>query len=343
MPKRSIEGFKPTAENMGLGGESTFSTSDVEERHPRAPEQELAHREAKRLMAARVARIIEEAGGLPGGDVKHKRVKADASGWEIVTLPRRKALAERLESAALTFRFSVEAEAQPTAIQRIKRLARIEAAAANLLAGLGVPEDGDTEKMPPIIYRELESFAEEEARRLEALAVREKMQQIEPLLEHMSAEAARRRLDPLHERTDPALHTPLGPGGRYFGRGMMLDAVVGVCRLRDWAAGAKAVHEVAPSTPRDKRHKGDAALDELFTSLIDAWVELFNRKPTISVRGPESKAPGKPAGPFLRFIRACLEPILGLQMLSDGQIRERVRKLRDDNQSRAGRSAPEES
>lgn len=126
----------------------------------------------------------------------------------------------------------------------------------------------------------------------------------------------------------------LGGEPEWTGEGLFADSIAGVVRLHRWAAAARERAEAL--IPRDGPggHTGDAALDNLFGSLAGIWLDIFERTPSTCV-APIEKQPG---GPFLRFLRACLEP-LGVNP-TDEALRDHVRKLFLDKARRSGKSKP---
>ena len=81
-----------------------------------------------------------------------------------------------------------------------------------------------------------------------------------------------------------------------------------------------------PETPRDSRHAGDAALDKLFGSLAEIYWDIFERPIRMSNPKPGGAKAYEPTGPFARFLRACLMPLLKDDTPSLEGIRERYRR-----------------
>lgn len=104
------------------------------------------------------------------------------------------------------------------------------------------------------------------------------------------------------------------------------DSVQRVYQLRDWAKAEKDKCRAEPVTPPTQRHMGDETMDDLFRDFTKIWVEIFERKIGTSVGGPLSLDASQASGPFIRFLHACLQPILK-KAQSEGAIRERVRRL----------------
>ena len=113
MPKRSIETLRLTGRRLRLPGDGPIYDDDI------------------------IDGIIEAAGGLPDGKIKHCCLNTDKADF----VSRRKALEERLDRAARTYLFKTEWQTKPTPKQLAKRFAKIETAAAKMLAELGLPQD----------------------------------------------------------------------------------------------------------------------------------------------------------------------------------------------------------
>ena len=103
--------------------------------------------------------------------------------------------------------------------------------------------------------------------------------------------------------------------------GLLENAVRGAYHLRDWARAAGELHRRDERTPR---HEGDPALDRLFRELFDVYRMVFEREPGTSI----DTRTGEPTGPWVRFVKACLRPILAeAEMPTDTAIRERTRRV----------------
>lgn len=120
--------------------------------------------------------------------------------------------------------------------------------------------------------------------------------------------------------TDPEEY-PNQPGAERLG-----NAVDGIERLRRWSRSIKSRNRSKKPIPREKRHAGDKALDELFSELTGIYFDVFKRMPRISVGKTGSQNEGEPVGPFIRYMRACLTPLMGDVTPSDHAIRERWRR-----------------
>ncbi len=76
-----------------------------------------------------------------------------------------------------------------------------------------------------------------------------------------------------------------------------------------------------PSAPLEA-HSGDVPLNELIGWLGHAWFVVFERPPGASVDNED----GTVGGPFIRFVRAALEPLVS-DIPTDKAIRARVRRV----------------
>jgi hypothetical protein len=118
----------------------------------------------------------------------------------------------------------------------------------------------------------------------------------------------------------------LGGLPEWSGAGLLCDSVHGVYRLRRWARNAQARRRARP-TPRAKRHAGDEVLNKLFGGLAGIWIEIFERPIGTSVGSPGSPHEGKAGGPMIRFFSACLKPILKDEAPTNKAIRSRIQRL----------------
>lgn len=246
-----------------------------------------------------IGRIIKAAGGLPPGNVLPDG-DVDLSIYDLdgnaLGLPRddrlvdrRTELGCRLELAAQNWDVKRQLQKRPTHRQRARAFARIETDATRLLTALSVPEDGDTEAMPPaLLYGGLQAYAAKEAE----------------------------------------TH---GQFSRYTGKGLLDESIKGVARLHRWAAAARKRAEAL--IPRDGPggHTGDKALNTLFGDLAGIWLDIFERTPATALN-----ATGQPGGPFLRFLRASLDPLP--VTMTDEAIRDRARRLFQGKPRRPGKS-----
>ena len=272
MPRRSIEAFDPKGIRIG-----------------------------KRFYKDKyIDRIIAAAGLLPAAKIDHQRVREDGASFESVTVTRREALTDRLETAAHVWSVESDFAAKPTAKQLAGEFEDIEKAAGELLEKLHLSKDSkeiDLGNIPPALR-----FGEfEEAKQLGGFQA-------------FAAEEAEQ----------------LGGFPEFTAEGLLQDAVTGVRRLRDWSGAAKEHNLRKGSTPRVQRHSGDAALDALFGNLADIWVDIWNRPIGTSTGKSSGTKEVWVGGPMVRFIRESLRPILGDELPSDGGIRDRVRYLFKD-------------
>lgn len=252
--------------------------------------------------------IIEAAGGLPDGEIEHRRLDKEGTGFERTSVSRREALKERLDAVARICLSKTAWPTKPTAKQLAKRFAKIEKAAAKMLAELGLPPDVRPEEIKPnregkvkkeipseLRHGELQAFAEIEAQKIGGFL-------------------------------------PCN------GEGLLQEAVHGICRIRDWSAGAKQYNAGQENIPREQRHLGDKILDDLTRSLAGIWLRVFDKLPTTSVSsGTQSNPAGVAGGPFVAFIEACLIPLQGNKTPTREAIRERVRRLIGDRAHKPGR------
>ena len=111
------------------------------------------------------------------------------------------------------------------------------------------------------------------------------------------------------------------------GAELLEDRVKGISQIQDWARRAGDRERAKGGTPRAERHDRDDALDRLLGGLIGIWVDIFGRPPGMSVAAPERRNAGLPGGPMLRFIDACLTPLLGQVKPSTDAIRSRIRRM----------------
>lgn len=233
-----------------------------------------------------IGKIIAAGGGLPDGDIEHKRRPDGASDLLTVRVPRREALAERLERTASAWHFEKQRQSKPTAKKQANAYKAIQTASADLLTALQLSANEHSPdilaEMPPALRDGgLRAFAGKEAERLGGL--------------------------PLHS-----------------GEGLLRDAVLGVHRLRRWAEAGERLKRRHPLTPRGR--PTDAALNSLFTGLLGIWVEVFGGLHTVTNPTTGDSA-GRPEGPFIDFMTACMAPLLHDEAPSPTAIYDRVQNL----------------
>jgi hypothetical protein len=87
--------------------------------------------------------------------------------------------------------------------------------------------------------------------------------------------------------------------------------------------GVTNIRERSVSARRtEPSNSGDLPLNELITWLGHAWFVVFEKVPGSSV----DKEDGTVGGPFIRFVRAALEPLLE-EMPTNNALRLRVRRV----------------
>jgi hypothetical protein len=291
---------------------------------------------------ADVDRIVATAGGLPDGRVWRQLrplfyplSESDPSKWRWMS--RRRALDIQLRLAAQEWASGSPKESTP--LQMKKEFDRIEAAAMRLLSALHVGEDGEIERMPPQ-FRSLQGAAMDEAGMI--------VEGTEPPADDLLQETA---VVPENEpatsvekfgvafeafRVQAKRDWAMDEARATAAKNLFRETVAGVVRLRRWAKAARqeAVENMAweeetrarvkqsdqPSPDDIEALDPNPALTELFHEIADIWIGVFERKVRTSV-----SVTRKPAGPFVRFIQACLGP-LGIE-LTDEAVRDRVRVL----------------
>jgi len=260
MPKRSTKSFAPS----GLKFDHCFySTEDLD-------------------------RVIKAVGGLPPGNIDRERPTADGSAYIVVSVDRRDALVERLETAATRWDVVSQFQSKPTPKQRADAFKEIEEAANALIRRLYLLEKKTESPKQPESEDELAGM-------------------------------------PSAIRYDGGLQAYAATDDEYDSD-RLREAVRGIFQLRDWAGAAKSRCESMGKTPRDSRHGGDAALDKLFSSLVGIYVDIFEKEIGTSISSATSLKPRQPTGPLVGFLRECLKPLLKDEMPSDEGIRERIRR-----------------
>ena len=123
----------------------------------------------------------------------------------------------------------------------------------------------------------------------------------------------------------------------YRGREKLDQSVEGVRLLAEWAGEARreALAKVSENVKAGrKRHKGDWALQELVSDLVQLYARFFRRDAGTSVGAPGRANRGKSGGPLVRFIDATLhefretltdEGVRKVLSLTTSAIREKVR------------------
>lgn len=286
MPKRSVDAFRPTGLEIGR---RFYSETDIDS-------------------------IIEDAGGLPDGDIEHKR--ANASGTELfstVLVSRREALTERLHRAAQARHSNRQWQTAPTPQNLTDAFKEVEKTAARLLVALHLPRRPELEDALGMMPTALRFGGLEAQAALEARAA---------VKEQAAFEAARTSYVP-------------GEGLDITGADLLRTAIRGVYQLQDWSRAAKETSGAEPATPREERRSGDPPLDEFYKSLGAIWEEVFDRpiKTSLTFAGEGKQRVG---GPMVRFFDACLKPLLGEESPTHEAIDTRNRRLFPDR----GESTP---
>jgi hypothetical protein len=244
--------------------------------------------------------IIRAAGGLPDGEVDHLRPAEDGSELVPAKVSRRVALKERLESAARYWDIARQYANKPTPPQTAEDFKKIERRANSLLIALQLHKhdfgDDVLEKLPPALRDGFEDEAQKDAG-------------VVSVQEDLSNGTFTRDVDILQPN----------------GADLLVDAIRGVYRLRDWSRARGT--RTAEAIPHHKRYEADLALDELFKEIALIWTNIFKRELRFSVGAPERPSKGKATGPVVRFFRACLEPLLHEQAPTNDAIRARIRRL----------------
>ncbi len=237
-----------------------------------------------------IDKIIAAGGGLPGGDIKHTQPEVDGGDFETLGVPRRRALKAKLEEAAQVWWIEQQWQKRPTNAQLAKALGDIERVADKLLETMEMPRTPE----PNDVLRPMP-----------------------PALRYGSLQAF------------AALEAE-SKGGQRTGEELLGAAVIGVYQLKDWAKASKnrpGAARTKQPTLRNARNPGNQALNALFGDLGGIWIEVFERPLRTSIGAPLRPNEGKATGPMVRFLRACLEPLLKSETPSDEAIRDRFRRL----------------
>lgn len=140
MAKRSVSGFRPSGVRID---EPFYSDADIDH-------------------------IVEVGGGLPEGNVAHRRPTPDGMDFETVVVSRHEALSDRLESAAREWDIRSQFQTKPTSKQVAQSHERIARCAARLCEALGLPKGGSLDDVPDAIrYGPMLAAAEAERENLD--------------------------------------------------------------------------------------------------------------------------------------------------------------------------------
>lgn len=238
--------------------------------------------------------ISTSPGGLPEEDIDIKRGDPEGTGLIPYVLKRRDALEQYLERAAANYFLEKQWAAQSTPSEMKKRMQAIETAARKLQQALRLTDNADSDDIPKEILWALRRRAE--------------------------VAGERRGGFPNHP---PAVSETSGHKHTNFqGPAQLRDAMEGIALIKNCASEAKQIFEseIGPGG-----HVADAAKRAFINAAAEIWTEIFENQIATSVGKPESKHAGKPTGPFLKFLKACMTPI-GIEM-TDESLRDSVRVM----------------
>jgi hypothetical protein len=271
-----------------------MAKGSVKDYHPEHPE------DREYFSGDDLEAIIHAAGGLPDGEVDHQRAAEDGSGLDAVIVLRRIALKERLESAARYWDITRQYENKPTSTQTAEAFKKIEKFLNGTLTVLQLDQhdfgDDILEKLPRALRDGLEDQPQKDAGVLSVPGglVNGQFTRNLDILQPSSAD-------------------------------LLMDDIKGVYRLRDRVRAYNS--RISERTQHNKRHEGDPYLNALFQHLALIWMDIFEGELRTSVAAQGSKDEGEAGGPLVRFIRACLEPLLADRTPSDKAIRARICRL----------------
>ena len=250
---------------------------------------------------------------LPSGLIAVEVLNKDGTKWVKRRFNRRNALALRLETAAHYYAMEAEFQLKPAASELRNALKSIEKAAGRLWDALGLEGKTEFEDMPQALKSELGAQAESHGERIDGY-------------------------DDM-----PPTQWPMKGGNYvdYWGRAKLRQAVEDVALLRLWARNAKARAAAQVQTNgqrRTTRHSGDKALNDWFGNLAGIWLDVYERLPATSVGATGRANEGIGGGPFVRFIKAALQPVLGKSTPDDEAIRSRAKRLFPSVKSKSKKS-----
>jgi len=247
-------------------------------------------------------------GGLPKGTLVVPQLTNEGGGEFPRMIDRRTELKEKLEYAAAWFNLEREMSAAPSPSKEVKRFGKIETCAKKLLESLGLPDNGDPDKIPQAVLSILRHQANLTGQRLDGFP----------------------NHPPIVWEMDGNSYT------EYNGPAQLRDAIEGIKYLRDWSAEVKSkvAAKVAESKTAKlglgvskKTYKGDEPLDGLFIELAKIWVDVFEQRIRTSTKNLDSGYAGKATGPMVRYIQSCLAP-LG-ESPTDDAVRARIKKIKE--------------
>ena len=223
----------------------------------------------------------------------------------VETLPKRldnkakSRLAKQLDEAAIWFFHDRHLQSAPPPSKVRHRLEQIEAAARRLITHLGIkeaydPDSDPVEALPRALFIPLVLAAERFGRQLGGYPDL-------PPIELGTEKAGEPYIDVQAERK-------------------MVSTLSGVQLIARWARNAQAQEADAVKSDRRLTGEGDWALNEFLARLMAIYREATEREPWLSRRGRT------PTGPFLRFVKACLEPLA--EEHTDQAIYERLKRVR---------------
>ncbi len=240
-----------------------------------------------------VGHIITAVGGVPEDNVTCKRINPDDGDFEIVEHPRRVALGEMLQTASRAYAAARKADHEPTSAQLATALRRIEKAAVKLQKAIAVipPSDPD-----PITNASQSAGLRHAVIRL--------------LSSHAHQEAE--TLSESHRG-----HADIANLGSEF----LSHAVLGVDRIQRWAAEGYETERTKGTVPTRDRATGDQPLANFIGELLGIYCHIFGKTPRTSV----GASGGEPSGATIKYLKACLRPVLGDDTPGGHALRARIR------------------
>ncbi|MCA9774961.1 MAG: hypothetical protein KC466_21255, partial [Myxococcales bacterium] len=239
-------------------------------------------------------------------------------------------LARALDRSVLDFLGLRDDGQELTPSEVRNRLEAIETASYRLLELLGSTEYAPIEKssglvlVQPLWAPHVRGLSDDIAIPLGNAYDRE-VSGIHEFAERVMAEWSEEEFEVVRKRMSEAVVPPAD----------MEDAIRGVCRI--YRAAFRAKTSKAKYVGKKAAHRGKRDLDAFLSHLCTIYERFTDREPGFSLRRGNTgdDATSEVYGPFLRFLTACLEPILvkyGEEVPTPKALRSRWLRIRNSNQ-----------
>jgi len=244
--------------------------------------------------------IVDAVGALPDDEIEYLHRKDDDGPVETVSAPRIDMLGVCLDTAAREYFFDLYGGKPPTPAQLAEALGRVEKEIQDLERTLlggrpNKPLTKDRGRDAAGLLRAMNDALKVQARKSADYSIRYAE-------EHISSENRQQLVrDSLAD-------------------GYLMDAWLAISRLKRWTSNARAEAVSFGKLPNSDRHRGNVPLNSFIQALLNIYLEVFERDPSVAI--PATGGP--PSGPTIRYLQACIKPVLGDQSPTPDGLRKRI-------------------